>query len=496
MPHPPLIIPTVGKGEEKTIQNTIDACNKVGEEISKLKPETVVIITPHGTMFSDAIAISNEEYIKGDFSQFRDFDTHIEGTIDKEFNEELINICERENISAAGVDSNLLRRFNRDYELDHGAMIPMYFINKYYKDYKIVHITYAALSDIELYKFGMAIRETMYFINKYYKDYKIVHITYAALSDIELYKFGMAIRETAKNLNKKIVFIASGDLSHRLTEDGPYEYSPEGAKFDKTLLDNLQKGNVLDVFNMDKYVVECASECGLRSVFIMLGAMDKEKVKGELLSYEGPFGVGYGVMSFDNELKNDSTLESLINMKKENLNKKVLNSNLYVKLARESLNHYYSSGHLMQKPSNLPKELSEEKGGVFVSLKKFNNLRGCIGTFLPTTDSIAEEIITNAVQAAIYDPRFPRVTEDELSDIEISVDVLDRPYKTTKEDLDPKEYGIIVSQGQRRGLLLPDLEGVDTVDEQIKIACDKAGINPNGDYEIERFKVTRYKEGE
>ncbi len=460
MPHPPLIIPTVGKGEEKTIQNTIDACNKVGEEISKLKPETVVIITPHGTMFSDAIAISNEEYIKGDFSQFRDFDTHIEGTIDKEFNEELINICERENISAAGVDSNLLRRFNRDYELDHGAMIPMYFINKYYK------------------------------------DYKIVHITYAALSDIELYKFGMAIRETAKNLNKKIVFIASGDLSHRLTEDGPYEYSPEGAKFDKTLLDNLQKGNVLDVFNMDKYVVECASECGLRSVFIMLGAMDKEKVKGELLSYEGPFGVGYGVMSFDNELKNDSTLESLINMKKENLNKKVLNSNLYVKLARESLNHYYSSGHLMQKPSNLPKELSEEKGGVFVSLKKFNNLRGCIGTFLPTTDSIAEEIITNAVQAAIYDPRFPRVTEDELSDIEISVDVLDRPYKTTKEDLDPKEYGIIVSQGQRRGLLLPDLEGVDTVDEQIKIACDKAGINPNGDYEIERFKVTRYKEGE
>lgn len=460
MPHPPLIIPTVGKGEEKTIQNTIDACNKVGEEISKLKPETVVIITPHGTMFSDAIAISNEEYIKGDFSQFRDFGTHIEGTIDKEFNEELINICERENISAAGVDSNLLRRFNRDYELDHGAMIPMYFINKYYK------------------------------------DYKIVHITYAALSDIELYKFGMAIRETANNLNKKIVFIASGDLSHRLTEDGPYEYSPEGAKFDKTLLDNLQKGNVLDVFNMDKYVVECAGECGLRSVFIMLGAMDKEKVKGELLSYEGPFGVGYGVMSFDNELKNDSTLESLINMKKENLNKKVLSSNPYVKLARESLNHYYSSGHLMQKPSNLPKELSEEKGGVFVSLKKFNNLRGCIGTFLPTTDSIAEEIITNAVQAAIYDPRFPRVTEDELSDIEISVDVLDRPHKTTKEDLDPKEYGIIVSQGQKRGLLLPDLEGVDSVENQIKIACDKAGINPNGDYEIERFKVTRYKEGE
>ncbi|WP_330615463.1 AmmeMemoRadiSam system protein A [Romboutsia sp. 1001713B170207_170306_H8] len=414
MPHPPLIIPIIGKGQEKTIQNTIDACNKIGKEIGNLKPETVVIITPHGTMFSDAIAISNEEYIRGDFGQFRDFDTQIEGTIDKEFNEGLINICERENISAAGVDSNLLRRFNRDYELDHGAMIPMYFINKYYK------------------------------------DYKIVHITYAALSDIELYKFGMAIKESAKNLNKKIVFIASGDLSHRLSEEGPYEYSPEGSKFDKALLENLQSGNVLNVFNMDKYAVQCAGECGLRSVFIMLGAMDKEKVNGELLSYEGPFGVGYGVMTFNNELKDDSILESLINMKREKLNKKILSSNPYVKLARESLNHYYSSGTLMAKPSNLLKELSEEKGGVFVSLKKFNNLRGCIGTFLPTTDSIAEEIITNAVQAATQDPRFTRVEEDELIDIDISVDVLERPHKTTKEDLDPKKYGIIVSQGYKR----------------------------------------------
>ncbi len=460
MPHPPLIIPSVGKGQEKEIQNTIDACNQVGEEISNLKPDTLVIITPHGTMFSDAIAISNEEYIKGDFSQFRDFSTYIEGTIDKEFNEELINICNRENIPVVGVDSNILRRFNRKYELDHGAMI------------------------------------SMYFINKYYKNYKIAHITYAPLSDIELYKFGMAIRKSVENLNKKIVFIASGDLSHRLIKDGPYEYSPEGAKFDKLLLDNLEKGDVLGVFNMDKHMVECAGECGLRSVFTMLGAMDGEDVKGKLLSYEGTFGVGYGVMSFNNEIKKQSNLQELINMKKQIYNKKINNNNLYVKLARESLNYYYSYGNLMSKPDNLPNELSKEKGGVFVSLKKFGDLRGCIGTFLPTTDSIAEEIIKNAVEAAIYDPRFPRVTENELLDIDISVDILSRPHKTTKEELDPKKYGVIVIQGHKRGLLLPDLEGVDTVDYQLKIACEKAGINPHEAYEIERFQVKRYKEGE
>lgn len=160
MPHPPLIIPNVGKGQEKVIQNTIDACNKVGEEISSLKPETIVIITPHGTMFSDAIAISNEEDIQGNFTQFRDFNTYIDGKIDKEFNEELINICKKDHIPAAGIDSKLLKRFNKAFELDHGAMIPMYFINKFYKDYKIVHVTYSMLSDIELYRFGMAIRES------------------------------------------------------------------------------------------------------------------------------------------------------------------------------------------------------------------------------------------------------------------------------------------------------------------------------------------------
>lgn len=213
-------------------------------------------------MFSDAIAISNEEKIKGNLIKFRDFETNIELEIDKEFNDELLNLCKSENISAAGIDSNLLIRFNKDYELDHGTMVPMYFINKYYT------------------------------------DYKLVHITYSILNDIELYKFGMAIQKTAKNLNKNTVIIASGDLSHRLTEEGPYEYSPQGAKFDKELIENLENGNVVNIFNMDKCMIEEAGECGLRSLYILLGAMEGNSIQGELLSYEGPFGVGYGVMKF------------------------------------------------------------------------------------------------------------------------------------------------------------------------------------------------------
>ena len=411
-------------------------------------------------MFSDAIAISNEEKIKGNLIKFRDFETNIELEIDKEFNDELLNLCKRENISAAGIDSNLLRRFNKNYELDHGTMVPMYFINKYYT------------------------------------DYKLVHITYSILNDIELYKFGMAIQKTAKNLNKNTVIIASGDLSHRLTEEGPYEYSPQGAKFDKKLIENLENGNVVNIFNMDKCMIEEAGECGLRSLYILLGAMEGNSIQGELLSYEGPFGVGYGVMKFKQESENISNLDKLLKIKEESFNKKISNSNPYVKLARESLNYYFKNKRLMIASNDLPREMLEERHGVFVSLKKFGQLRGCIGTIFPTTDCVANEIIRNAIQAAIADPRFLEVTEDELVDIDISVDVLTNPIKAIKEELNPKIYGVIVSKGQNRGLLLPDLEGVDTVEEQLNIACQKGGINPNSDYNIEKFEVIRYKEGE
>jgi len=138
--------------------------------------------------------------------------------------------------------------------------------------------------------------------------------------------------------------------------------------------------------------------------------------------------------------------------------------------------------------------MKNTRRGVFVSLKKHGELRGCIGTIYPTTDSVAEEIIRNAIEAGVNDPRFFSVGEEELLDIEFSVDVLTEPERCTKEDLNPKEYGVIVKRGSRVGLLLPDLEGVDTVEEQLAIALRKADINPDEEYTIERFKVIRHRE--
>ena len=165
----------------------------------------------------------------------------------------------------------------------------------------------------------------------------------------------------------------------------------------------------------------------------------------------------------------------------------------YVKLARETIENYIKQGKTITPPPDLPEEMVNQKAGVFVSLKKFGDLRGCIGTFMPTQENIAQEIIRNAISAAVDDPRFSPVNASELEDLSISVDVLSAPeeVKDTSQ-LDPKKYGVIVSSGYKKGLLLPDLEGVDTVEYQINIAKRKAGIYPDEKVKLYRFEVKRY----
>ncbi|TWH47079.1 AmmeMemoRadiSam system protein A [Sporomusa sp. KB1] len=164
-----------------------------------------------------------------------------------------------------------------------------------------------------------------------------------------------------------------------------------------------------------------------------------------------------------------------------------------VKLARESLTYYLEHGRFMDKPVELPENL-QGRAGVFVSFKKEGQLRGCIGTFEPTQPSIAEEIIQNAVSAGTGDPRFSPIKLSELAELEISVDVLETPEQIDSiDDLEPKTYGVIVRNGRRSGLLLPDLEGVDTVTEQVSIAMQKAGIQAGKEIDLYRFTVTRYK---
>lgn len=458
MPHPPIVIPEVGRGEERKIKDTTDACYKIAEEIVSIEPDTIIIVTSHGPLFRDAISLSYENAIDGDLRNFAAPQVKFNLNIDIALTDQIINYAQKENISTVKITGDVAYQYGLNYELDHGTMVPLYFINK---------------------KFT---------------DYKLVHITYGLLPKIQLYKFGMCIKKAVEDMDVDAVFIASGDLSHRLSKDGPYEYSPYGKKFDEELITLLQAGDVAGVFNMDETTVKNAGECGLRSYYIMLGAMDGNEIRGELLAYEGTFGVGYMTMKFSvNPTGRDTLSELAGEIKEKHLEKIREEKDLYIRLARESLTHYIVNGDYLEPPSYVPEEMLKNRRGVFVSIKKNGNLRGCIGTIRPVTENIAQEIIRNAVEAGVYDPRFSPVEEDELPELEFSVDVLTEPVKANKEELDPKKYGVIVRSGHKTGVLLPNLEGVDTVEEQLRIALQKAGISPDEDYDIEKFEVIRHE---
>lgn len=168
-------------------------------------------------------------------------------------------------------------------------------------------------------------------------------------------------------------------------------------------------------------------------------------------------------------------------------------NNVYLKLAEETIKEYISNSKRVAIPSPLPPEL-DKKAGAFVSIKKNGKLRGCIGTIKATQENLAKEIIENAISASTRDPRFPSIREEELEELDISVDVLGQAEKIdSTEDLDPQKYGVIVEKGNKRGLLLPNLEGVDTVEEQLSIAMRKAGIYSMKDLQLYRFQVERYE---
>lgn len=452
VPHPPLIIPEVGKGEQLGIQTTIDSYEAVMKRAASFAPELVIITSPHATTYLDYLHISPGVHAQGDFGQFRASQVKIETEYDEEFVRQLSDRCREKGIPAG-------TQGERNPELDHATMIPLYFLHHYLKDFKVVRIGISGLSSL-------------------------TH-----------YRFGQAIQETVEKLGRKAVFIASGDLSHKLKTDGPYGYAKEGPIFDQEITEAFANGDFMRFMTFAPAFCDKAAECGLRSFIIMAGALDSRKVTSHLYSYEGPFGVGYGVAEFlpegmDSSRNIGDQYEALmVKQAEENQEKE----DPYVRLARQTITHFVSHKSEKIDISDCPQEMRTRKAGVFVSLHEDGQLRGCIGTFRPTTECIAEEIMQNAVSACSEDPRFPSVEEEELDRLVYSVDVLGdvEPVKDIRE-LDPKRYGVIVSCGGRRGLLLPDLEGVDTVAEQIDIARRKGGISEDEPLTIQRFEVVRH----
>ncbi|MEE0799683.1 MAG: AmmeMemoRadiSam system protein A [Gemmiger sp.] len=452
-PHPPVLLPEVGKGRERDIAATDHAMRTAAAEVARWNPDVLIVASPHTILYADYFHIAPGSGAAGSMAAFGAPQVRLEVTYDAPLREEILRRAGQAGLQAG-------TRGQRDPSLDHGVLIPLYYLRK-------------AGVTCPMVRMGLS-----------------------GFSALDHYRLGQCVAGAVEALGRRAVFVASGDLSHKLRADGPYGFAPEGPVFDDAVTRTMASGNFLEFLTMDPSLCERAAECGLRSFQIMAGALDGLAVAPRLLSHEGPFGVGYGVALFPVTGQDDTRryAPACEAARKERLAARRAAEDPWVRLARLSLETYLRQGQMLQTlPGDLPAALTGEAAGAFVSLHKDGRLRGCIGTIAPTQASVAEEIVHNAVSAGTRDPRFPPVRADELDELEYSVDVLGRPEPVdSPARLDPRRYGVIVSYGRRRGLLLPDLDGVDTVDQQVEIARRKGGIGENDPYTLQRFKVVRH----
>jgi len=254
LPHPPLAVPDVGRGDEKKIKKTLAALDEAASDIAALAPETIIFVTPHNVLYADYFHISPGAGATGDLTRFNERATRFKAEYDAGFAAEIISLAERESLPAGSLGE-------RDAQLDHGVTVPMWYIDRRYS------------------------------------GYKSLRISQSGLDSSNHYRLGQMIAQAAENTGRKAVLVASGDLSHRLLRGSSHGYAPEGEKFDAALTQALSTGDFLSLFKIPDDLRERAAECGYNSVMVLAGCFDRRRVSAKLLSYEGPFGVGYAVIS-------------------------------------------------------------------------------------------------------------------------------------------------------------------------------------------------------
>ena len=439
-PHPPIMVPEVGREAAAEVRQSIAAMADLTERVIAAAAQTVVIISPHAPLQANAFIAYDGPRVYGDFRNFRAPAATIEAEVDAELLSEIAR--------TAGEEELVLLKI-RDTDLDHGSAVPLYFLQRN----------------------GWA--------------GKVIVLGYSFLSNEEHVRFGRCIRRALENLGRPVAFIASGDLSHRLKRGAPAGYNPDAHLFDEEVVDALRKSEIARIVEIDQDMRHMAGECGYRSMLVAIGVAEGPEANCEVISYEAPFGVGYLVAQLFAAKKRESN---------ETVDTKV--GAEIPALARRAVEKFVETGAVWRVPADVPRSL-RPRAGCFVSIKTLaGELRGCIGTIDPAKETLAEEIVWNAISAATRDPRFAPVAEQELAHLRYSVDVLSVPEPCTFAELDPKIYGVIVEteNGTRRGLLLPNLNGIETAAQQVEIASRKAGLLPGVEVKLFRFRAERYSE--
>ena len=261
-PHPPVIIPEIGGERRLAATRTIKALAELAGEVKEQQPDLLITISPHGPVFTDAISILEQEVLQGDFADFGYPAVSLAAATNSGFIESIRNNSAAAGIEVISLATADLATYNYPNRLDHGVLVPLYFIRQ------------AGLAS------------------------PIVPITMGLLAYQRLYDFGLLIQQTLAEMKIKAVVIASGDLSHRLKPGAPAGFNPRGKEFDQRVLSHLEKGQYGELLKIESQLVEKAGECGLRPLIIMLGSLQGLSFRAEIKSYQGPFGVGYAVVGF------------------------------------------------------------------------------------------------------------------------------------------------------------------------------------------------------
>ena len=433
-PHPPIMVPEVGRESIAGVVDSIEAMSELTKRLIDSGAESVILISPHAPLAIDSFVAYEGPQVFGDFSRFNAPGTNFTTLVDGELLDAIRDAAASEQYEVTTLP---------EHELDHGTAVPLYFLLR----------------------------------NGW--QGKVVTLGYSFMSNDDHLRFGSCIRKAVDQVGRLVAFIASGDLSHRLKPQAPAGYNPNAHVFDEQVVDALRSNDPQQIVDIDFNLRRLAGECGYRSMLVAIGAGSELPLSCEVLSYEAPFGVGYLVAQLTNQSPGPDAAEITL-----------------PGLAREAVETFVRSEEILR-PSRSTEKLLTTRAPCFVSLKTLNGeLRGCIGTIEAARDTLAQEIITNAISAATNDPRFEPVRPEELSNLRYSVDVLFPPEEAAMEDLDPSVYGVIVEDktGGRRGLLLPDIPGVDNAAQQVEIAARKGGIGRGEPVRLYRFKVERFRE--
>ena len=430
------MVPEVGRESIAGVVDSIDAMAELTRRLIDSGAESVILISPHAPLEIDSFVAYDGPEVYGDFSHFHAPETGFTVPVDEELLAAIKRAAASESYDVSALPV---------HDLDHGTAVPLYFLLQ----------------------------------NGWHG--KVVTLGYSFLSNEDHLRFGSCIKNAVDKVGRRVAFIASGDLSHRLKPQAPAGFNPDAHIFDQQVVDALRSNTPQRIVNIDFNLRKLAGECGYRSMLVAIGASSDLPLSCEVLNYEAPFGVGYLVAQLTHQPAHSKTDQHEIDLPS---------------LARRAVETFIRSGNVLDPPETSD-ELLRARAPCFVCLKTLDGeLRGCIGTIEPSKETLAEEIVANAISAATGDPRFEPVTPAELSNLRYSVDVLHHAEPAVVEELDPRVFGVIVEDenGSRRGLLLPDIPGIDDVEQQVEIAARKAGIPHGEPIKLWRFRVERYRE--